>query len=162
MQDLREIIGKNIRAVRILRGFTQEWLAAEAGIDRSFLSQVEQGGQNVSVDTLSAIIKVLNISMDVLVSPQESLLWKLDTSTAELTGLIGENPSLRGFVTGYLAEIKLRKFVETLPGVTETRKFDDHDRTNKHDLEVCWGGESIPLRQNHFRRRQLSDVQMEQ
>ncbi|HEU5121690.1 MAG TPA: hypothetical protein VFT59_02500, partial [Candidatus Saccharimonadales bacterium] len=54
----------------------------------------------------------------------------------ELTQLINENPSLRGIMLGYVAEYKLKKLLETHPGISESRKYDDHDRTQKSDRVI--------------------------
>jgi transcriptional regulator with XRE-family HTH domain len=53
-------LGQNIRKLRILRGFTQESLAFEAGLDRSYLGGVERGERNLSFLTLSMIAKCLS------------------------------------------------------------------------------------------------------
>ncbi len=53
-------LGQNIRKLRKSKGFTQESLAFEAGIDRSYLGGLERGERNVSFLTLSTIAKCLS------------------------------------------------------------------------------------------------------
>lgn len=49
---LREIIARNMRRLRAERGWSQEFLANEAGLNRTYLSAVERAEQNISVDNL--------------------------------------------------------------------------------------------------------------
>jgi transcriptional regulator with XRE-family HTH domain len=57
--DIRVIVGKNLRRVRLLRGFSQEALAHEAGIAPSFLSQIENGKRSATITTLDVLAKAL-------------------------------------------------------------------------------------------------------
>lgn len=61
----------------------------------------------------------------------------------ELNEVLTANPSLRGVTIGYLAEFKLRKLLEGDPRLSGVKKYDDHDRTRKHDLVVIYEGEEI-------------------
>lgn len=54
-------IGKKIAALRKKQGMTQEDLAGAAEIDRSFLSEIENGHKNLSVETLKKIADALGI-----------------------------------------------------------------------------------------------------
>jgi len=54
-------IGKNIAKERLKQKLTQEDLAGIAEIDRSFLSYIENGNKNFSIQMLLKISKALNI-----------------------------------------------------------------------------------------------------
>ena len=41
--DLREVLAANLRRLRHLRGLSQDDLAYDAGVSRSYLSQIEKG-----------------------------------------------------------------------------------------------------------------------
>ena len=41
---------------------------------------------------------------------------------------------------GYVAELKLAKLLETNPHISETIKYDDHDRTKKGDRVIVYKG----------------------
>lgn len=58
MQDLKAI-GKNIIRLRKAKGLTQEDLAGAAEVDRSYLSEIENGHKNFSMDILAKIAKAL-------------------------------------------------------------------------------------------------------
>ncbi len=55
-------IGQTIRTVRTEVGFSQESLAYEAGVDRSYLGGIERGEHNLTVISLMRICRCLRIS----------------------------------------------------------------------------------------------------
>ncbi len=70
--------------------------------------------------------------------PAETILDQWQVSAVELSDVIASNPSLRGIILGYLAEVKLRKMWFDRPEVTKWFKHDDHDRTRKGDLVILY------------------------
>ena len=58
---LRSIVGKNVRRHRISAALTQEELAFRAGMDRTYLSDIERGRGNPSVIMLEALGGVLSV-----------------------------------------------------------------------------------------------------
>lgn len=65
-------------------------------------------------------------------------LWKITES--ELTQIVDENPSLRGFMLGYIGEYKLKNFLLSDSRVTSLIKPDDHKRGagNKNDMMITY------------------------
>lgn len=61
--DIRKRIGGHIKALRQEQEMTQETLSFRAEIDKTYLSEVENGKRNVSVVNLEKIILALNISI---------------------------------------------------------------------------------------------------
>lgn len=62
-EDIRIRFGRRLRAVRKQRGFSQEKLAAEAGLARNFISMVENGQRNVTIATVSKLAQALGCRM---------------------------------------------------------------------------------------------------
>ncbi len=63
--------GENpIRVWRKHRGLTQQQVAAKAGISKPYLSQLESGQRKGTTEVLIAIAKVLNVSLDDLVTSE--------------------------------------------------------------------------------------------
>jgi transcriptional regulator with XRE-family HTH domain len=58
---LRDVLAKNMRRLRAERGLSQEALAHESGINRTYLSGVERSERNVSVDNIARIAKGLEV-----------------------------------------------------------------------------------------------------
>ena len=58
--------GGKLRELRLAKGFTQEQLANELGVEISQISRIERGVINTSVTTLYAISKTLKIYVSQL------------------------------------------------------------------------------------------------
>jgi transcriptional regulator with XRE-family HTH domain len=54
-------VAVNVRAARLAAGLSQEALAHEAGVDRTYITQVEGGRRNVTVTVLARIAGALKI-----------------------------------------------------------------------------------------------------
>lgn len=59
--DINEFFGKKISEIRKRKGFSQEKLALEANIDRTYISDIEKGNRNISLEILDKLSKTLNI-----------------------------------------------------------------------------------------------------
>lgn len=59
-------IGNTIRDLRLKAGLSQEALANEAGIDRSYMGGIERGEHNLTVISLMKICGCLSISLNAL------------------------------------------------------------------------------------------------
>jgi len=66
-EDVRRLVGKNVRRLRIAAGLSQAELAERMGVDRSYVSGLEQGQRNPTVVTLWHIAKALGASLQDLV-----------------------------------------------------------------------------------------------
>ncbi len=59
-------MGKRIRELRGRKPWSQERLADEAHLDRSYMSGIERGVRNVSVLTVAKIAKALKVPLTTL------------------------------------------------------------------------------------------------
>lgn len=71
-QGLIKIIGKNIRRLRKIRGWTQEQLAEKVARQPASISHIETGNTLLGVELLVAMANVLSVSVDELVRPENS------------------------------------------------------------------------------------------
>lgn len=62
MSDFLKLVGEQIRFIRKTKGLTQQSLAEKAGLQLSYVSDVERGGRNISLETLDKIISALEIA----------------------------------------------------------------------------------------------------
>jgi transcriptional regulator with XRE-family HTH domain len=60
-------IGESIRRVRKELGLSQETLAHDAGVDRSYMGGVERGEHNLTVMSLLRIASALNCKASLLI-----------------------------------------------------------------------------------------------
>lgn len=54
-----------------------------------------------------------------------------------------KNPSLRGMLLGYLAELKVEQLLSAHTEVTYSTKYDDHDRKKKGDCFITYRGQDF-------------------
>jgi transcriptional regulator with XRE-family HTH domain len=55
------VLAKNMRRLRAARRLSQEALAHECGINRTYLSAVERSERNISIDNIARIAKGLEV-----------------------------------------------------------------------------------------------------
>lgn len=60
--DMKLRVGLRIRELRKALELSQEALAYKAEVDRTYVTDVENGRRNVSIEILERLIKALNIS----------------------------------------------------------------------------------------------------
>ena len=59
-------IGERIRKLRLEEGLSQEKLAFQSNLDRTYIGSVERGERNIAIINLNKIAKALNISVSKL------------------------------------------------------------------------------------------------
>jgi transcriptional regulator with XRE-family HTH domain len=55
------VIGTNIRKERILKGYSQEWLAQRLGISQNVISDIENGKVDIKMSKLEEIANVISL-----------------------------------------------------------------------------------------------------
>jgi transcriptional regulator with XRE-family HTH domain len=60
------LVARNIRRLRVARGLSQEVLAVDAAIDRTYVSRLERGLENPSVAVLERLAKALSANIEEL------------------------------------------------------------------------------------------------
>lgn len=65
----RVVFAKNLKRARLIRGLSQETLGYEAGVSRTFVSDVERGARNLSIDNMSRLAAALKVPLRDLVDP---------------------------------------------------------------------------------------------
>ena len=61
--DMKVAIGERIAGLRKAKNLSQQQFSYEAEIERSYLTHVEKGRKNISIDTLIKITNALGISL---------------------------------------------------------------------------------------------------
>jgi transcriptional regulator with XRE-family HTH domain len=65
--SLHSRFGANLRKIRLDKGMSQEGLADLAGLHRTYVSSVERGERNVTLETIDKLAKALGISTSKLI-----------------------------------------------------------------------------------------------
>lgn len=64
----RERFARNLKAARLAQGMSQEELAFEAELHRTYIGSVERAERNISVDSMERLATALNVDIvDLLV-----------------------------------------------------------------------------------------------
>lgn len=64
-------VGQRIKELRLKLGISQEALANKAGIDRTYVTDVENGRRNIAIENLEKLILSLDISLAEFFNTQE-------------------------------------------------------------------------------------------
>jgi transcriptional regulator with XRE-family HTH domain len=64
--DIREVFARNLRNLRRERGMSQEALADEAGVDRTYISALERCSYSASITMVEKLAHVLGVEASVL------------------------------------------------------------------------------------------------
>jgi transcriptional regulator with XRE-family HTH domain len=62
----KRALGQGLRALRLRAGLTQEQLAERAGVNASYLSQLENGNRDVRWTTVSRLLRTLDVTFSDL------------------------------------------------------------------------------------------------
>lgn len=68
----KEIFGHNVRRIRTEAGLSQEELGYRAKLHRTYISSVERGERNVSIENIFAIARALKVRAGDLLNPVPS------------------------------------------------------------------------------------------
>jgi transcriptional regulator with XRE-family HTH domain len=68
--DYRHVFATNLRRLRTEKGYSQEELAYEADVNRTYMSKLEKGGSFVGLEVMVKLAKVLQVEpADFLKAP---------------------------------------------------------------------------------------------
>ncbi len=67
--DPKAVLARNLRRLRTAAGLSQEELAGRAGLHRTYISSVEHGNRNVSIENIYALAKALGSDPRELLEP---------------------------------------------------------------------------------------------
>jgi transcriptional regulator with XRE-family HTH domain len=62
-EDVRRLVGRNVKRLRIAAGLSQAKLAERLGIDRAYVSGLELGQRNPTVVTLWHVSQALGVKL---------------------------------------------------------------------------------------------------
>lgn len=67
--DVRKLVGENVKRVRMAAGITQSELAVRMGVDRAYVSGLEQGQRNATIVSLWHVAQALNAAIREFFEP---------------------------------------------------------------------------------------------
>lgn len=66
MVDVRQRLARNLRKLRLAKGVSQEAFADEAGLHRTYISDLERGARNPSITIVDKIARALDVPIGKL------------------------------------------------------------------------------------------------
>lgn len=66
MVDVRQRLARNLRKLRLAKGISQEAFAEEAGLHRTYISDLERGARNPTISVVDKIARTLDVSIGSL------------------------------------------------------------------------------------------------
>ncbi len=61
--DIKQAVGKRVKELRNKLGISQEELADNAQLDRTYITSVECGKRNISIVNIEKLANALNVSL---------------------------------------------------------------------------------------------------
>lgn len=70
-EDIRHQLGEAIRTLRTQKGWSQEQFAEVTGLHRTYVSAIERGTRNVSLDNIARVSAALRMPVSELFAAAE-------------------------------------------------------------------------------------------
>ncbi len=86
---MNDVISKNIRKYRELKGFSQEYMAHQLDINQASYAKIENNSTKITIDRLFAISKLLETTItDLLDVKNQTIFNQKDNETANAFGKV--------------------------------------------------------------------------
>nr|WP_315153142.1 helix-turn-helix transcriptional regulator [uncultured Flavobacterium sp.] len=69
--NLKEKIGHKVRTLRLEKDFTIEYLANVSDVDRNYISDIEKGKRNISIEILEKIVIALDSNLSIFFNDEK-------------------------------------------------------------------------------------------
>lgn len=79
--EIRELFAGNLKRIRKEKGFSQEALAHEAGVDRAHVSKIERAIPYVGLEIIEKFSAVLKVEPADFLKPYQSVVRKKGRGT---------------------------------------------------------------------------------
>jgi len=69
--DMRLLVGRNLKRIRVERGLTQEELAERSGFSQQYISDMERGCRNPTIVSLWELAQAIGVTPVDLITPDD-------------------------------------------------------------------------------------------
>lgn len=76
-EDVRRLVGGNVKRLRIVAGLSQAELAERMGVDRAYVSGLELGQRNPTIVTLWHVAQALGVKLGRFFEDEKMPGWQL-------------------------------------------------------------------------------------
>ena len=68
--SIQHLLGSNVRRIRISKGWSQDKLAEESGLHRTYISGIERGVRNPTLSIISQVAIALDVPTTALLNKE--------------------------------------------------------------------------------------------
>jgi len=90
-------IGNNIKKLRELKNYTQEYMASQLEMSQGGYGKIERGETDISLSKIDAIAKILGVNVSMILDFDDKIFFNINQNSNEqvetLAGVIFENKS---------------------------------------------------------------------
>lgn len=137
---MKSIIAQNIQLILQDKGIDKFELAKGSGLSISTIDEIISTSKTPTISEVVSISNAIGVPVYWFFLPIPNFLSSWHLTLEELENMVVSNPSLRGFMVGYMAESKIRTYFLSHPEISNIYKPDDHDRSKKCDLLLTYMG----------------------
>ena len=69
--DMRLLVGRNLKRIRVERGLTQEELTERSGFSQQYISDMERGRRNPTIVSLWELAQAIGVTPVDLITPDD-------------------------------------------------------------------------------------------
>lgn len=102
-EDLLNMLGSQVRALRLEQGMTQQELAEKCELSLPFINLIENNKRNVSLETLVKLLSALDVSLSDFFLP----FSQSDESLAILLQLLQKSSKKAQYIELFIQTLKL-------------------------------------------------------
>jgi len=135
---MKAIISDNITLLLDEQKVNVEILSSKSGLPINVIYNIVNGEITPTIEEVTKIANAFDVPVYWIFLPLPNFFASWHISLEELGDMVVHNPSLRGFMVGYMAESKIRSYFSMHPEISNIYKPDDHDRSHKCDLVLTY------------------------
>ena len=146
MGKLLQILGSNIRRLRKRLNLTQEELASRVKRHPTYISGIERGVRNITINVLEDISNALEVEPTEIIQVEISQLEKdLNCSKHDIIKAIEAGFRAQVDVKGKLAELFLSRYLNDLEHDDVIESYTWHDEDKLPDFSIKYKGSDFTL-----------------
>lgn len=127
LESVKASLGRKIKELRVMRNYSQENMADITGLNRAYISALENGNKNVTVEILAKIALFLEVPLAELFEAPKA--FSNDYSNEEIFNILfvkeGTFSTLKGFLNASvfgLGTVATTKGIDILEKIIEKNK----------------------------------------
>ena len=157
--DLTQIVGANLRRLRVRRGLSLERLARASGVSRAMLGQIELGQSTPTIKLLWKVARTLSVSFSALISDHEDSGSAVVLERARAKTLASLDGTFRSRALFPMNEPRKVEFYELRLAAGGLERAEPHPAGTTENIVVASGALELRVAEKTFRIAQDDAIQ---